>query len=121
MSANSLITVDNVALPQPYQYQYSRQRVSAGESGRTDDAVMHVNQVAQKVKLQLAWRTKNTAEAAMILNAFDPEYVDIRYFDVKENAYRTKKFYTGDRTAPVKLWWVGRHLIETITLDVIEV
>ena len=121
MSANTLITVNNVALPQPYQYQYSRQRVSAGESGRTDDAVMHVNQVAQKVKLQLAWRTKDTTVAAQILSAFDPEYVSVKYFDVVANSYLTKTFYTGDRTAPVKLWWTGKHLIETISMDSIEV
>lgn len=121
MSANSLITVNNIALPQPYQYQWSIQRVSASESGRTDDAIMHVNQVAQKRKLQLAWRTKNTTDASTILNAFNPEYVSVRYFDVLDNMYETRTFYTGDRQAPVKLWWVNNHLIETITFDIIEV
>lgn len=108
-------------LPQPYKYEWSLQRVSAGESGRSDDAIMHVNQVAQKRKIQLAWRAQTTAQTKMILQAFNPEYINVRYFDMLENTYAIRKFYTGDRQAPVQMWWTGRKVIETITVDIIEV
>lgn len=120
MSYNSLIVVDGVALPQPYIYQWSLQDVSAPDAGRTLDALMHKNLVAQKRKLQLGWRGKDTGTTAMILQAFNPEYVTVQYFDMLDNQYETRTFYTGDRTVPVKLWWVGRHLIETISFDIIE-
>ena len=109
------------ALPAPYKYEWSLQRVSAGESGRSDDAVMHVNQVAQKRKIQLAWRTKTPAETATILQAVNPEYIWVRYWDMLDAQYETRKFYTGDRAAPVKLWNTGKKIIETITVDIIEV
>lgn len=108
-------------MPQPYKYEWSLQRVSAGESGRSDDAVMHVNQVAQKRKIQLAWRGKTPEVTAMILSAFNPEYIWVTYWDMLENTYATRKFYTGDRQAPVQMWNTGRKIIETITVDIIEV
>lgn len=110
-----------VEMPQPYKYEWSLQRVSAGESGRSDDAVMHVNQVAQKRKIQLAWRAKTPSVTAMILSAFNPEYIWVTYWDMLENTYATRKFYTGDRQAPVQMWNTGRKIIETITVDIIEV
>lgn len=121
MAANNhLIAVNGVVLAQPYQCTWSLQDISAGESGRTDDTIMHKNRVGQKRKLQLAWRTKNTTETSAILKAFNPEYISVRYFDMMNNAYETREFYTGDRTANIKMWTVGRHLIETISLDIIE-
>ena len=117
---NSLIVVDGVAMPQPYQYSWNLQDVSAPGAGRTEDALMHKDRVGQKRKLALSWRMKDPSIAATILQAFDPEYFQVRYWDVKDNCYETRTFYAGDREAPVKLWWVGRHLIETISFDVIE-
>lgn len=109
------------ALPAPYKYEWSLQRVSAGESGRSDDAVMHVNQVAQKRKIQLAWRTKTPTETSAILQAVNPEYIWVRYWDMLNAQYETRKFYTGDRSAPVSIWNTGKKIIETITVDIIEV
>ena len=117
---NSLIVVDGVAMPQPYQYSWSLQDVSAPGAGRTEDALMHKDRVAQKRKLALAWRMKDTSVTAMILQAFNPEYVQVRYWDMLDNCYETRTFYSGDKDSPVKLWWVGRHLIETISFDIIE-
>ena len=117
---NSLIVVDGVVLPQPYIYQWSIQDVSAPDAGRTLDATMHKLMVAQKRKLVLGWRGKDTGTTSLILQAFNPEYFEVRYFDMLDNQYEYRTFYAGDKTVPVKLWWVGRHLIETISFDIIE-
>ena len=117
---NRLIIVDGVALPQPYQYTWSLQDVSASNAGRTEDALMHKSRVAQKRKIQLGWRIKDTDTTALILRAFNPEYVNVRYFDMLDNQYEYRTFYVGDRTAPVQLWAVGKHLIQTISFDIIE-
>ena len=119
-NTNKLIIVDNVVLPQPYLYSWSLQDVSAPNAGRTEDALMHKDRVAQKRKIQLGWRMKDTATTAQILRAFNPEYVSVRYYDMMDNQYESRTFYVGDRTAPVKIWQVGNHIIETITLDIIE-
>ena len=39
-----------------------------------------------------------------ILQAFQPEYVMVEYFDPLEGEVVTKEFYTGDKTAPVHIW-----------------
>ncbi len=117
---NKLIIVDGVALPQPYVYTWSLQDVSAPGAGRTEDALMHKARIAQKRKIQLGWRVKDTTVTAQILQAFQPEYVNVRYFDMLNNQYETRTFYVGDRQAPVKMWQLNRHIIETITFDIIE-
>jgi len=119
-NTNKLITVDGVALPQPYLYSWSLQDVSAPNAGRTEDALMHKDRVAQKRKIQLGWRMKSTAVASQILKAFNPEYVSVRYFDIMDNQYEVRVFYVGDRESPVKVWQVGNHIIETISFDIIE-
>ena len=68
----------------------------------------------------LRWIGKTQEETARILQAFDPEYISVRYPDKKSGAYETRVFYTGDRTAPVKTWWAGKKIIESISFDIIE-
>lgn len=117
---NKLIMVSGFTIPQPSVYVWSLQDVSAPNAGRTEDALMHKNLITKKRKLQLTWKAKDTSVASTILRAFDPEYVSVRYFDMLDNEYQTRTFYTGDKTAPVKMWQIGRHLIETIYFDIIE-
>ena len=115
-----MIKVNGVDLPCPSSYEWGLQDVSAGESGRTDDAVMHKNRVDQKRKLKLEWVGKTWKETAEIMQAVNPEYISVRYPDMMTGTYQTRTFYVGDRTAPVKFWWTGRKMIEKISLDFIE-
>jgi len=121
MADNRLIVVDGITLPQPYVYQWSLQDISDSDSGRTEDVLFHKNRVGQKRRLQLGWRGKSTAETSAILNAFNPEYISVRYFDLLDNRYETRDFIVGDREGSVKLWWVGRHLIDVVSFNITEV
>ena len=118
--AEIMIKVDGVNLPCPSLFHWGLQDVSAGESGRTDDAVMHKNRVAQKRKLQLEWVGKNWQETAQILQAVNPEYIEVYYPDMMSGQYETRTFYVGDRSSPVKFWWVDRKMIEKISFNLIE-
>lgn len=118
--ATVLIRVGNTDMPNPSKMQYSLQDVSIGDSGRDDTGKMFKGRVAQKVKLELAWTAVDPATASAILNAFNPEYINVRYFDPKANAFQTKEFYTGDRVAPTKIWTDGQKLYETVSFDIIE-
>lgn len=115
-----MITVDGVAMPCPSVFNWGLQDISAGESGRTDDTLMHKNRVGQKRKLGLQWNAKNWPTTSKILQAFNPEYIRVRYPDMMSGVYETRTFYVGDRESPVKYWWVGNKLIETITFNIIE-
>ena len=118
---NALLMVGEEVIPQPFSYSWSLQDVSAPSAGRTEDALMWKETVAKKRKLQLSWKTKSTEDTRKIIKAFsDSEYINVRYFDMLDNAYEWRTFYVGDREADVKIWWTGQHLINTISFDLIE-
>lgn len=116
--ANPITSVDGVAVKCPSVYQYDLQDVSASDAGRTEDVTMHKKRVGQVVKLELSWNYVTTAEGSAILQAFNPEYISIRYLDLMTGGYRTSEFYVGDRTAP--MYNADRGLWTNITFNCIE-
>lgn len=97
---NPILTVDGQEVPCPSTFVYNLQDVSIADSGRTEDGLMHKNRLTQKVKLELAWNGVDTQKGSQVLNAFDPEYVEMCYLDLKQGTYVTKTFYIGDRKSP---------------------
>ena len=118
--AEIFLKVDGVSLPCPSAFTWGLQDVSLGESGRTDDTIMHKNRVGQKRKLQVSWNGLNWADTSMILQAVNPEYVMVRYPDLMSGEYEEREFYVGDRTAPYKTWFIGGERVESLSFDFIE-
>ena len=116
----AMLVVDGVSIKEPSKFQWSLQDVSAPDSGRTEDSVMHKNRVAQKVKINLAWTMTTPAETSAILQAFNPEYVMVTYHDALLNATVTREFYTGDKSAPVHIWSANNKRYTKVTLNIIE-
>ena len=121
MTMSKSLVVDNVTMPCPSKFDWGLQDVSAADSGRTEDALMWKNRVAQKVKINLEWLAVSDADAATILTAFNPEYFDVTYHDPMANATVTKTFYCGDRSAPY-YWWTdtGGWQFQNISFNIIE-
>lgn len=119
MSALFPLKVDGVDCPVPSKFAWSLQDVSAADSGRTQDALMHKNRIAQKEKIGLEWLGCTPETAATVLQLFNPEYFQVTYRCPLTNSIVTKTFYRGDAQAPY-YWWVdgGRH--ENISFDIIE-
>ena len=120
MADEAFWSVDGVAMPCPSSWTWGLQDVSAGESGRTDDALMHKNRVAQKRKIQVAYAGVTPEVARTVLTAINPEYITVRYFDPLTGGMENKEMYVGDRTAPVKWWWSGKKIFESLSFDLIE-
>ena len=116
----AMITVDGVEMPCPSTYTWGLSDVSAAESGRTEDTTMHKNRKGQKRTISLGWNAIGWQKTSQILQAFNPESVSVRYPDMLSGQYETRTFYVGDRSAPVKYWWVGNELIESVSFDIIE-
>lgn len=116
----NMIMVDGAWIKSPSSLTYGLKDISASDSGRTDDTIMHKNRVGQKVTLDLSWSGPTPEEASEILKAFDPEYIDVTYHDPKENKMVTKTFYSGDKKAPVKIWTVNQKRYESISFNIIE-
>lgn len=109
----------------PYSWGWGLNDVSASDSGRTQDGVMHKNRLptknGQKRKIELTWQGTDRAETARILNAFNPEYIQCRFVDAMTNNVYNSTFYVGDRTAPVWTWRQGGEIYETVSFNIIEV
>lgn len=116
----AILFVDGIAIKTPSGMTWGLQDVSDSDAGRTQDAVMHKNRIAQKVKLSLSWDNPTHGEAASILRAFNPEYINVTYPDAMSGQNEARMFYVGDRTAPMKIWIVGNKRYSQLSFDLIE-
>ena len=110
--------------PDPYKCEYGLMDVSSDDAGRTmdADATMHKERIAQKRKLKVAWRNIDKDAVSRILTAVNPEYIYVRYWDAMDGRMETRRFYVGDRSAPLR-WFeiLGGTRYEELSFDLIEV
>ena len=110
--------------PDPYKCEYGLMDVSSDEAGRdlAATATMHKARICQKRKLSLAWQNPDAAATSRILTAFNPEYVSVRYWDAMDGEWQTRRFYVGDRSAPLR-WFqtLGGTRYSELSFDIIEV
>lgn len=109
--------------PDPYKLEWGLMDVSSDDAGRVMDAnaTMYKERLCQKRKLNLAWREITNAQASAILQAVNPEYFYVRYWDVMDNQWETREFYVGDRSAPFR-WFeiLGGTRYSEVSFDLIE-
>lgn len=115
---NPIRSVDGMAVICPSSYKWGLEDVSAPEAGRTENTVMDKMRIGQVVKLELEWKGLTIDEAAVILKAFNPEYIKVVYLDAMQGKFVTSEFYVGNRSAPLYGVSLGRW--ENITFSLIE-
>lgn len=117
----TMLWVDGRAVKTPSTFAWGLQDVSGSQAGRVElNDLMYKNRTSQKRKLSLGWNNPNVAETAAILQAFNPEYISIRYPDALSGTYQTREFYVGDRSTSLRSWMPGRERYTSVTFDVIE-
>lgn len=111
-----------VDVPAPTSYSYGLQDISAAEAGRVQDEgnTMHKMRTSQKRKMALSWSDLDGGAVSHILQAFNEEYVYVRYLDALTNSYEVREFYTGDKSAPLRCVTVGGATYTTLSFDIIE-
>lgn len=115
-----MLKVDGKLLKSPSGWSWGLQDVSASDSGRTTDALMHKDRIAQKRKLTLEWQNLEPDEVSTILKAVNPEYVQVRYPDAMSGSDESRTFYVGDRMAPMKIWTISNKRYSLLSFDFIE-
>lgn len=115
-----MLAVNGTAIKTPSSMTIGFQDVSNSDAGRTQDAIMHKNLVARKRTISLSWNGVTQTEAHTILQAFYPEYFNVTYYDPLDGATVTRTFYSGDKSAPVKIWTVNNKRYESISFEIIE-
>ena len=87
---------------------------------KTYYSLMHKNRVSQKRKIQVGYNGIKDSDAQTVLQAINPEYINVTYYDLMAGQNQTREFYVGDRSAPFKWWFDGKHILESLTFDLIE-
>lgn len=109
---------ETVSVPCPTSYTVKYSDVSDSDAGRTEDGKMHKMMIAQKVHIELEWKYLNTVSSARILNAFDYEYLNVKYYDPMRQADVVKEFYVGDRS--IQSYNTRQGLWTNIAFNIIE-
>lgn len=107
----------------PSGFKWGLQDISSADAGRTlaNGNPMEKMRTSQKRKIALTWTLPTAAQTSEILKAFNPEYFYVRYFDPMDAEMQTRRFYAGDRTAPMQ-WYQLKDgtRFSTIEFDIIE-
>lgn len=106
----------------PNTFSYGLQDVSTPDAGRVLDgnATMYKCRFTQKRKISLGWTNPTGAETSAIMQAFNSEYVFVSYLDALSNEYETREFYTGDKSAALKIVTVNGVTYSSLSFDLIE-
>ncbi len=99
---NPIRSVDGKAILAPFMYQWNLEDVSASDAGRTEDTRMQKKRLRQVVSLELSWSNLTTKETNAILQAFNPEYIQVCYLSPLTDDYITAEFYVGNRSVPLR-------------------
>jgi hypothetical protein len=81
---------------------------------------MHKNRKGQKRTIKLVWNGLTQEEMHPILVAFNPEYINVTYYDPLDGQDVERTFYSGDKTAPVHIWTIDNKRYTSLTFNVIE-
>ena len=108
-------------IPDPSSLQWGLQSVSRSDAGRDQKGKMHVELQTRKRKLELSWSGVDFATTAEILQAVNAETFWVEYLDALTNTRVKKKFYVGDRTAPVHSYAENQRWYTTVSFNIIEV
>lgn len=105
-------------LPAPTKSDWAKMDLSAPDAGRVESGRMLKKRRSKADRLDLEWKMISRADAAIVLQAFDPEYILAEYLDAKLGDWRTEHFYTGDMKTT---GWIP-HLDswESVTLPIIR-
>lgn len=94
-------TASDKYLPVPSVYSYELDDVSEPDAGRVENGYMYKKRIGQVFAVELEWWGLDSAMVAKILNAFQPEYLNVRLWDAKVGDFADCEMYVGNRTAPM--------------------
>lgn len=102
----------------PMEFSVAIQDVDL-EATRNSQGNMKRNRVNVKRKLTISYGPMSTATISAILKAVSDVSFYVKYFDPQTGGMATKKFYTGDRSAPVYSAELG--IWKECSFDLVEI
>ena len=98
---NPIRSVDGRPVKCPSSYNYTLEDLTASDAGRTEDLLMHKKRIGQSVQIDLSWQNLTTKEVSELLQIFNPQYLNVCYFDAMSGLYKTSVFYVSNRSVPM--------------------
>lgn len=98
---NGFIYIMNTAFPYPSKESGLQTILTTVDSARTADGVMRAKKIGRdQGKIELTWNVLTPETWSAMLKIFDKNFTfPIRYFHMMEDAWVTRTFYVGDRSA----------------------
>lgn len=98
---NGFVYINDVEFPYPSHESGLQHTITTVDSARMADGVLRAKKIGRdQSKVELTWSALKAEQWSEMLKIFrDNFYFNIRYFDMVENDWITRRFYVGDRTA----------------------
>lgn len=120
MAQTLIFRINGVEMPCPSKFDIGIQDVSDPDAGRDLSGRMWKGKVAQKITIDVAYPYPTPDVVSKVLNAIEPEYINVTFEHPRTMEATTIECYVGDRSAPYKFWWVGNKRFETLSFRLIE-
>lgn len=98
---DGFVYINDVEFPYPSHESGLQHTITTVDSARMADGVLRAKKIGRdQSKVELTWAALTAEQWSKMLKIFkDNFYFNIRYFDMVENNWITRRFYVGDRTA----------------------
>lgn len=94
----ALLQINGVAMKTPSSIEVTYQDYDSSESNRNAKGELIRERVRAGVRrLDVSWKVLYADEMAKILNAVEPVFFKVRFFDPKTATFQTATMYVGDR------------------------
>ncbi len=118
MFLDALIVLDGVEFPNPDEYKVEIEPIGTFE--RNANGVLVGDLLDNKVRINISWGMLEDMYYKRILQACDPYFVDVTYYDPRAGEYSSAKMYVASRSGKLavcngcEIWWskVSVSLIE---------
>ena len=98
---NGFVYINDVEFPYPSNERGLQTTITTVDSARMADGVLRAKKIGRdQSKVELTWAALKPEVWSKMLKIFDENfYFNIRYFDMVQNDWITRRFYVGDRSA----------------------
>lgn len=95
--------------------------LTAEDSGRTDDGVMHINWVFRKIrKVEIEMPPMTSSEVSSLLSEVQGQEYELTYFDILDNNERTIRVYTSNSKSDLYSGVILNGLWQGVSFNAIE-
>lgn len=117
----ALLQIDGKVMPTPGGMTVRYQDLDSSDTGRAANGEMIRERVRSGVRtLEINWKALYADEMSLLLNALEPAFVNVRFFDPKTASFQNATMYSGDRPAVFYTLRDDQILYTDFTISLIE-